>query len=303
MKGLTGAAVLVAVLLAASACGSSRHVVFLPQRATVGALAVPTPAGFHHSKLAEGGEHLWTPTDQRPPITVGGVLVSDYPVHGLTQLMGVSGIFPPNRVAFRVTKWTWGTGAVVPRLRFPLTLHQLTEGGASRWGGKVWAGVFLFRNRLYGVSVWLGGKAPAADRSAVVSALASVVPTAPAPMHESSQARLPASLVKLIRSLGKNRGVTGKQVVVYGPGSRRALVKASSGDLVVESAVERKARFYLIVLHGHFVGDAPFGAKPPRGTIETLVWSPTRGGTDVGISNGLPAAVSRLHKLAVISLH
>src|SRR5262252_2933768 len=55
---------------------------------------------------------------------------------------------------------------------------------------------------------------------------------------------LPAPLVMLIRSFRKDRSVTAKRVEVYGPGSRRALVKASSGDLVQKIAAERKG-FYL----------------------------------------------------------
>src|SRR5207253_10110276 len=79
---------------------------------------------------------------------------------------------------------------------------------------------------------------------------------------------LPAPLVKLIHSISKDRGVSGKQVVVYGPGSRYLLVKASSGDLVQKIASERKG-FYLVVVHGHFVGFShPAGTKAPRGTIE-----------------------------------
>jgi hypothetical protein len=95
------------------------------------------------------------------------------------------------------------------------------------------------------------------------------------------------------------------EIDLYGPGSRRALVKASSGDLVVESPRERKQSFYLIVLHGRFVCDSctgPASAKPPHGTIETRVWSPVAGGTDFGFGHSLPAAVSRLHRLAKITL-
>jgi hypothetical protein len=116
-----------------------------------------------------------------------------------------------------------------------------------------------------------------------------VTDQAPVQQHTT----LPAPLVKLIHSFSTDRSVTAKRVEVYGPGSRRALVKASSGDLVQKIAAERKG-FFLIVLHGHFVGDAPSGAKPPHGTVETQVWSATQGVTDTGISNRLPAAVFRL---------
>lgn len=105
---------------------------------------------------------------------------------------------------------------------------------------------------------------------------------------------LPAPLLKLIHSFSTDSSVTAKRVEVFGPGSRRALVKASSGDLVQKIAAERKG-FYLIVLHGHFVaGSHPQGSKAPRGTLETQVWSATEGVTDTGISNRLLAAVYRL---------
>jgi hypothetical protein len=118
----------------------------------------------------------------------------------------------------------------------------------------------------------------------------------------SKRTSLPAPLVKLIHSFSNDRGVSGKQVVVYGPGSRYLLVKASSGDLVQKTASERKG-FYLVVVRGHFVGFShPAGTKAPRGTIETQVWSAAEGVTDTGISDHLPAAVPRLHRLAVVTL-
>lgn len=113
---------------------------------------------------------------------------------------------------------------------------------------------------------------------------------------------LPAPLVMLIHSFSKDRSVTAKRVAVYGPGSRRALVKASSGDLVQEIPAERKG-FYLIVLHGHFVaGSHPAGTNALRGTVETQVWSAKEGVTDTGISNRLPAAVSQLRGPTLVSI-
>jgi hypothetical protein len=106
---------------------------------------------------------------------------------------------------------------------------------------------------------------------------------------------LPAPLVKLIHSFRTDSSVTANRVEVYGPGSRRGLVKASSGDLVQKVAAERKG-FYVLVLHGHFVaGSHPTGTKAPSGTVETQVWSAAEGVTDTGISNRLPAAVYRLN--------
>lgn len=125
-----------------------------------------------------------------------------------------------------------------------------------------------------------------------------VTDAAPGPAHTT----LPAALVRLIHSFSADKGVSGRRVVVYGPDSRYQLVKASSGDLVGKSARERRG-FYLVVLHGHFVGFShPAGTKAPRGTIETQVWSAAEGVTDTGIGDRLPAAVSGLHRLAVVSL-
>jgi len=119
----------------------------------------------------------------------------------------------------------------------------------------------------------------------------------PAPLMKrlASEARTTA------RSLGDPSVRTAQ---IYGPDSRYLLVKASSGDLVQKLLRERKG-FYLIVLHGHFVCkscSAPAGANLPRGKIATSVWSPRTGGTDFGLSNGLPATMSRLASPTVISL-
>jgi hypothetical protein len=97
-----------------------------------------------------------------------------------------------------------------------------------------------------------------------------------------------------------------KTAQVYGPDSRSALVQASSGDLIPRTGDLR--RFYLIVVHGHFVcgncsGPAADANKPPRGTIATNVWSVKAArSTDFGLSHGLPAAMSHLGQPIVISL-
>ena len=121
----------------------------------------------------------------------------------------------------------------------------------------------------------------------------------PGPVNTTT---LPAPLVKLIHSFSTDTGVSSRRVAVYGPDSRYQLVKASSGDLVQKTAPERKG-FYLIVLHGHFVGFShPAGTKAPSGTVETQVWSAKEGVTDTGIGDRLPAAISGLHRLAVVNL-
>jgi hypothetical protein len=148
------------------------------------------------------------------------------------------------------------------------------------------------RRRIFGDMKMLTGSAVLVAATLALSACAGghkvTVRTGSKLVHLA----LPAPLLKLIHSFRTDRSVTAFEV--YGPGSRRALVKASSGDLVQKIPAERKG-FYLIVLHGHFVaGSHPAGTKAPRGTVETQVWSAKEGVTDTGISNRLPAAVYRL---------
>jgi hypothetical protein len=126
-------------------------------------------------------------------------------------------------------------------------------------------------------------------------------------LYVTGTSSLPVGLVKEVDSIRRTQGSGHKPATltaeVYGPASRKALVRASSGAWILESAREHKERFYLIVLHGHFVaGSHPAGTKAPQGTIETQVWSPKAGVTDTGISDRLPAAVSRLHRLTAITL-
>jgi len=92
---------------------------------------------------------------------------------------------------------------------------------------------------------------------------------------------------------------------VYGPGSRDALVRASSGDRVRERPSQAKERFYLLVLHGDFSNCGPCthpaGRIPKHGSIETRVWSAAEGTTDYGIAKSLPPAMSGIHRLAKIT--
>ena len=125
-------------------------------------------------------------------------------------------------------------------------------------------------------------------------------------LHASGYNSLTLPLQNFIRSLiAAPADGPINEIDVYGPGTRAALVRASSGDIVVMSPREARQRFYLIAARGRFVCDGcsgPAGHKPPHGTVETRVWSQAEGGTDFGICGGLPAAVSRLHRLAVIKL-
>lgn len=118
----------------------------------------------------------------------------------------------------------------------------------------------------------------------------------------SSLDTLPRPLRAFVHSTiaGSTTGNTVDSVTVYGPGSRAALVKAVSGDIVRE----RGDGYYLLVLHGHFVANGPLppGAKPPTGTVETLVWSPQTGTADLGIPHELPPTIAKLHELAEITV-
>ena len=125
-------------------------------------------------------------------------------------------------------------------------------------------------------------------------------------LHPTLPARLAKWLAAEARGMARSLGDPSvKTAQVYGPDSRYALVKASSGDLVQKIARERKG-FYLIVLHGQFVCHGcsrPPGstAKPPRGKIATEVWSAKTGQTDFGIGNK-PVAMSHLRGPTVIQI-
>lgn len=124
---------------------------------------------------------------------------------------------------------------------------------------------------------------------------------------ESTYGSLSRPLQNFIHATIQTGPSTGpvNEVDVFGPASRGTLVTASSGDWVAETPSELKKRFYLIVLHGHFVCDScsvPPGAKAPEGTIETSVWSPGSGSLDFGIGGGVPAAVFQLPWVGSITL-
>jgi hypothetical protein len=96
-----------------------------------------------------------------------------------------------------------------------------------------------------------------------------------------------------------------KTAQVYWPASHVALLSASLGQRVSETSREPKARFYLIVLHGHFVcrGCPHLRAPSPHGTIATQLWSPTVAGYDAfSLGRSLPASISNLGKPNVITL-
>jgi len=123
-------------------------------------------------------------------------------------------------------------------------------------------------------------------------------------LHVSGYSQLSPKLQDFIRTtIRDSPNGHATKIDVYGPGTRAALVKASSGDIVYPTGGEATEPFYLIVLQGHFVCGScsrPAGAAAPQGTIETHVWSPTAGSLDFGIQHSLPPAVSLLNHLATI---
>jgi hypothetical protein len=125
-------------------------------------------------------------------------------------------------------------------------------------------------------------------------------------LHELGYDQLPLERQSFICSMirdSPNGDLT--EIDVYGPGTRAALVKASSGDDVYPTGRQATKPFYLVVSHGHFVcGECsrPLGATSPEGTTETHVWTRGAGSLDFGIGDNLPAAVSLLNRLAVIQL-
>jgi hypothetical protein len=161
------AVVLAAVAFAASSCASGRHVAF-SDFSTVGELSVPTPSGFHHRS--------WS----------GGVTVSDRAITGSGSEFLTAGYLPHDRSRVTLTVYRLGEmspGMLARHIHLPLTFDQLLRGGGAWSGGMLRGGAFIFQTKVsgfktqdYGVQVWLGRSAPAADRTLVLSALAAVKP-------------------------------------------------------------------------------------------------------------------------------
>lgn len=149
--------------------------------------------------------------------------------------------------------------------------------------------VVLFAAAVASSAVWIGS---ASARRATAEGLPASV-----------QKRIAAQARRTARFLSDPTVAT---ATVFGPSSRVALVRAASGDLVRETARQRRERFYLIVLRGHFVCrtcSAPPGGKLPRGRIATLVWTPSQGVTDLGVSNRLRPSISHLGTPTILNLH
>jgi hypothetical protein len=119
---------------------------------------------------------------------------------------------------------------------------------------------------------------------------------------------LPSSLVRQIQAeIRKPSPVGGassaRTVEVYGPASRLALEKVSSGP--TSASPRGSGAWYLLVLRGHFVGNLPVppGAKQPQARIAMEVWSPkAAAGAAFSFANRLPSALSGLKGPTVIDL-
>jgi hypothetical protein len=155
---LTTVAVLGGVL-ALSACGSGHRTVFT-KVSKVGALSVPTPSGFR-SRTWPGGVVISDRSGKIPiPCTTNqgcAVGLAGYPGQDELVVYETSFIEPP------------------PALKLPLTLrnlHQMSD-GLTEWDGAGSIG----GGGAYAVEVWLGPKASAAHRSAILSALQTIKPS------------------------------------------------------------------------------------------------------------------------------
>jgi hypothetical protein len=159
MRGLLTAAAALGCVLALSACGSGHRTAFT-KFSKVGALLVPTPTGFHARSWPEGVV-ISNRSGKIPiPCTTMDGCATDIPAG-----------FPSEdelvvyRTAFIETP---------PALRLPLTLQKLDQvsDGLTEWS--TWG--MVGRRDAYAVAVWLGPKATAADRSAILSALQTIKP-------------------------------------------------------------------------------------------------------------------------------
>jgi hypothetical protein len=159
MRAVVTTVAVLAGVLAVSACGSGSRTAFT-KFSRVGALSVPTPPGFR--------SRTWP----------GGVVITDragaIPVPCTTNdgcAGGVAGFPSQDELVVYETSFH----ETPPALKLPLTLQNLRQmsDGLTEWDG---AGSIGGRG-TYAVEVWLGPKAPAAHRSALLSALKSVKPT------------------------------------------------------------------------------------------------------------------------------
>jgi hypothetical protein len=133
--------------------------------------------------------------------------------------------------------------------------------------------------------------------------------------HAAGSRALPTPLLKQIKAEIRRQSVIGgaasaKAAEVYGPASYAAIDKVWEGR-GSGSVTSVSGRWYLIVLHGHFLwnGSVPPGAKavPGNRKIGLVVWSPNarslrQGGTGYSVANRVPHAISALRGPAAINL-
>jgi hypothetical protein len=97
-----------------------------------------------------------------------------------------------------------------------------------------------------------------------------------------------------------------RTAVVFETTHKAALDVVSVGENPKnDPAAFKTPRVFLIVLRGHFKCYScrgPSGAALPTGTVATLVWSPTRGTTDFGLSDRLPKPLSLLGRATILRL-
>ena len=108
--------------------------------------------------------------------------------------------------------------------------------------------------------------------------------------------RIASDALRLARAMGDPRPA--RTARVYGPGSYKTALAAWGGG--ISSPNVRQGRYYVIVVHGHFVLHGAF--RSTKGSVATRLWSPTRGNSGTGLGNKLPASMSRLGRPTLIYL-
>jgi hypothetical protein len=155
MRKLLSAVVMLVGVLAVSACGGGRHTVFT-KFSRVGPLSIPTPSGFRSRTWADGVVISNGSSEPRIPCTTndGCAGLAGHPSQDELVVYRTVYMEPP------------------PALKLPLALQNLRQvnDGRTEWSG----GGSIGTAGDYVVDIWLGPKAPAADRSAILSALEAI---------------------------------------------------------------------------------------------------------------------------------
>ena len=138
----------------------------LTSSARLGGLRVSVPAGFRIYDVTGG-------TGAGAPVI--GHLLTDFRVPARGDIGREMWVWATaNGVALQLQRWFWPlpVGPFTHRLQLPLTLNQPWADGrvGYRWG------YLRFHNAVYRVTYWIGPKAPANDRAAILQALESIRP-------------------------------------------------------------------------------------------------------------------------------